>query len=70
MNAPQGRRLIALMKRRPCTYREMLQASESCSPWRRIDETLRDDDHIVKGLRNGLVTWRVVTATGWTGWTA
>ena len=62
----QGRRLVELLKRKACTYREMLQASESCSPWRRIDESLKPDEQIVKGKRGDWVTWRVVSATRWT----
>ena len=61
----QGRRLISLLKRRALTYREMLQASESCSPWRRIDEALGHDEQLVKGKRGEWVTWRVVAATRW-----
>jgi hypothetical protein len=65
----QGRRLVQLLKRKACTYREMLQASESCSPWRRCAEVLAEHEVIVKGERlvNGrkLVTWRVVAATRW-----
>ena len=61
----QGRRLVALLKRKQCTYREMLQASESYSPWKRVKEALRPDEQIVKGKRGDLVTWRVVAATRW-----
>ena len=62
----QGRRLVQLLKRKAMTYREMLQASESYSPWKRVKEALRSDETVVKGERNGLVTWRVVAATRWT----
>lgn len=65
--ATQGRRLIMLLKRKALTYREMLMASESCSPWRRVDECLADDEQIVKGENaKGWTTWRVVKATRWT----
>ena len=62
MNTPQGRRLIALLKRRACTYREMLAATEGYTPWRLIDECLRPGEQIVKGKRGKWVTWRVVRA--------
>lgn len=63
----QGRRLIMLLKRKAMTYREMLMASESCSPWRRVSETLADDEQIVTGTnQKGWTTWRVVKATRWT----
>lgn len=62
----QGRRLIALLKRRACTYREMLEATEGYTPWRRVDECLKPGEQIVKGKRGKWVTWRVVSATRWT----
>lgn len=64
---PQGRRLIALLKRRAYTNMEMLQTGISTCPWRRVIETLRDDEQVIKVLNGaGLVTWRVVSATRWT----
>ena len=65
-HATQGRLLIAELKRRPHTYMEMLGHGVSTSPWRRIQESLRDDEALVKGTRRGLTTWRVVAATKWT----
>ena len=62
----QGRRLIAALKRRAHTYREMLQACESCAPWKRIEESLLPHEQVVKGKRGDLVTWRVIAATRWT----
>lgn len=63
----QGRRLIAILKRRALTYRQMLQASESVCPWRRVLEALAPHEQIVKGkTREGWTTWRVVAATKWT----
>ena len=62
----QGRRLVQLLKRRAMTYREMLSASESYSPWKRVSEALRDDEQVVKGKRGDWVTWRVIKATHWT----
>ena len=65
-HATQGRRLISALKRRAHTYREMLQACESCAPWKRVAETLLPHEQIVKGERSGLVTWKVIAATRWT----
>ena len=62
----QGRRLISALKRRAHTYREMLQACESTAPWKRIDESLKPHEQVVKGKRGGLVTWRVIAATRFT----
>ena len=47
--ATQGRRLIAALKRRAHTYREMLQACESCAPWKRIEESLLPHEQVVNG---------------------
>lgn len=63
----QGRALIALLKRRAMTYRDMLAASPSCSPWKRVTESLAEDEAVVTGTNaKGWTTWRVVKATGWT----
>ena len=62
----QGRRLIALLKTRAMTYREMLQATESCSPHKRVVESLAEHEMVVKGKRGDWVTWRVIAATKWT----
>ena len=64
--ATQGRRLIAALKRRAHTYREMLQACESTAPWKRIEESLKPHEQVVKGKRGDLVTWRVIAATRFT----
>ena len=57
----QGRELIEKLKRRPMTYREMLNASASLSPWKRVKECLRVGERVVKSWnRGGLTTWRVV----------
>lgn len=63
----QGRRLIALLKRRGMTYMEMLSTGISTSPWKRVDEALSPSE-VVKKTKNarGLVVWRVVSATKWT----
>lgn len=63
----QGRRLIEALKRREHTYMQMLAHGVSVCPWKRIEESLRDDECVKKGkTREGLVTWRVVQATRWT----
>jgi len=63
--ATQGRVLIAALKRRPHTYMQMLAYGLSCSPWKRVLESLRPEEQLVK-LPNGkgLTTWRVVRAHG------
>ncbi len=63
----QGRRLIALLKRKPMTYGEMHATGISTSPQKRVIEKLRQDEVLVK-IKNarGLVMWRVVSATKWT----
>ena len=68
MSAKQtkGRRLIAILKRKAMTYLEMQALCISTSPQKRVVEGLRDDERIVKGMRGGLTTWRVVAATRWT----
>lgn len=65
--ATQGRLLIAALKRRPHTYMDMLMHGVSCSPWKRVSESLRHGEALVKGKNaRGLTTWRVVAATRWT----
>ena len=66
MKTTQGRRLIAILKRKAMTYGEMQWLGISTSPQRRIVECLRDDERIIKAKRDGLTTWRVVAATKWT----
>lgn len=62
----QGRRLIALLKRKAMTYGDMQGLGISTSPQKRIAECLREDERIVKARVNGLVRWRIVAATRWT----
>lgn len=59
----QGRRLIALLKRKRMTYRQMLDTNISNSPWKRVKECLAFGEvvHVSEGA-NGLVTWQVVKA--------
>ncbi len=59
----QGRYLIRQLKQRPHTYLEMLRYCISVSPWKRVCESLRADERLVKGRnKGGLTTWRVVKA--------
>jgi hypothetical protein len=67
MKTAQGRRIIAVLKRRPMTYGQMQALGISTSPQKRVAETLREDEYIVKAKNGaGLLTWRVVSATKWT----
>ncbi len=60
----QGRRLIALLKRKRMTYMEMLDTRISLSPWRRVTECLADHEQVIKAVDSrGLMTWRVIAAT-------
>jgi hypothetical protein len=63
---PQGRRLIALLKRRAHSYLEMNLLGISVSPHRRVVECLAPHEKLVKGKRDGRTVWRVVSATRWT----
>lgn len=60
MKQSQGRRLIALLKRRPMTTMQMLQTGISCAPWKRISECLLPYERLVKVKRpDGLTVYRV-----------
>lgn len=59
--ATQGRLLIEELKKRPMTYLDMYECHCGLSPHKRVMESLRDSEVLVKGKnRRGLVTWRVV----------
>ena len=45
----QGRLVIALLKRQPMTYRQMLNLGAGNSPWKRVAECLREDEKLIKG---------------------
>lgn len=56
----QGRRLIRLLKRRGMTTMDLLRTEISVSPWRRIAESLRPDEKLVKAKnKRGLNVYRV-----------
>lgn len=62
MKQTQGRFLIELLKKRPHTYGDMLQALkwQSTSPWRRVTEQLKPNERLLKSKNGkGLVMWRV-----------
>lgn len=65
--ATQARCRIAALKRKPHSYLEMLSYGISTSPWKRVQEGLRDDEAIVKRKgKDGLIRWKVIAATRWT----
>lgn len=61
----QGRRLIAMLKRRWMTYSEMLDTRISLSPQKRVIETLdKEREQVIKKkTATGLIAWRVIAAT-------
>ena len=67
MKQSQGRRLIALLKRRSYSNLELMMTGISTCHHKRIRECLADHETLfsVKG-RDGLLRYRVVAATGWT----
>ena len=63
----QGRRLIALLKRRAHSSMELLQTGISTCWWKRVAECLAAHELLVKVKgRDGLLRYRVVSATKWT----
>lgn len=61
----QGRRLIMLLKRRPMTTMQMLQTGISVCPWKRIRESLREDEQLIwnRFNRHGINVYTVIKAT-------
>lgn len=56
----QGRRLIAMLKRRGMTTMDMLRTEISVSPWKRISESLQPNEKLVKAKnKRGLNVYRV-----------
>jgi hypothetical protein len=63
----QGRRLIALLKRRRYSSMELLQTGISGCWWKRVGESLKPYERLdSKEAADGLLRYRVVTATKWT----
>ncbi|MEY2854629.1 MAG: hypothetical protein RL030_1761 [Pseudomonadota bacterium] len=60
--ATQGRCLIEELRKRPLTYRQMLNCGHGNSPWKRVAESLRPGESISKGVHepSGCITWRIV----------
>ena len=54
MKQSQGRKLIDRLKVKAHTYAEMMEVLrwQSCSPWRRVTESLRPDECLIKGKRH------------------
>jgi hypothetical protein len=58
----QGRTLIERLKRKGMTTMDMLMMGVSVAPWKRIAESLRPGEELVKHKNNrGLFVYRVVT---------
>lgn len=58
----QAERIFVHLRRRPHTYMEMVALGISSCPWKRIKEyahQLKDGEELVRGERNGLVTYRI-----------
>lgn len=56
----QGRKLIALLKRKSMTTMDMLRTEISVSPWKRISESLQPNEKLVKAKnKRGLNVYRV-----------
>lgn len=67
MKVTQGRRLIALLKRRSMTTRELLSTGISVCPWKRVAECLHPHEQLVRSAdKAGRTLYRVVAATKWT----
>lgn len=56
----QGRQLIALLKRKGYTTMELLKTGISTAPWKRIAESLKPDEALIKAKNaRGLHVYRV-----------
>lgn len=63
MKTTQAQRLYAALRRKPHTTMELLALGVSVCPWRRLTEGLhylRPGEKLLKGERDGRVTYRVV----------
>lgn len=60
MKRTQGRRLIEILKRKPMTYMQLLMLGISTCPHKRIAESLRDGEVLIRVRnRRGLTVMRV-----------
>lgn len=60
MKETQGRRLIAMLKRRGMTTMDLLQTGISVAPWKRIAESLQEGERLLKKKDcRGLTVYRV-----------
>lgn len=58
--ATQGRIVIEELKRRPLTYRQMLNLGVGNSPWKRVAECLNEKEQLIKAKgADGLIRWSV-----------
>lgn len=56
----QGRFLISKLRGKPHTYLDMLRYGVSTAPWKRVLESLKPSERLVKkSNKRGLVTWEV-----------
>jgi hypothetical protein len=60
--ATQGALVLAELRKRPLTYRQMLNLGVGNSPWKRAVESINPErEQIIKGKHaSGFTTWRVV----------
>ena len=67
MKASQGRRLIALLKKRKYSSMELQMTGISDCWWKRVAECLQPHESLdSKKAGDGLLRYRVVSATKWT----
>ena len=60
--ATQGRLVIAALKQKPHTYRQMLMLGVGNSPWKRCMECLDEERETLLRVpgADGLIRWRVI----------
>lgn len=69
MKTTQGRKLIAMLKKRGMTTMELLQTGISTCPWKRIDECLQEGEQLTKHKnQRGLNVYRVAVYKPKTVW--
>ena len=60
MKQTQGRKLISALKRRGMTTLEMLQLGISVCPWRRVTESLKEGEQLIKSKKGRYTVYRVI----------